>query len=328
MPMARCFGPTAPNLACDLVAAAIVEEYLRRDPEARLDVRVSGGLGALFVAGTMMSSADFDVSAVVRRTLAQFDPSMAIEPFISIEPSPRPMFWDVPFTTFGYATTETSSFVPPAVELARDAVRVLLERAENDPEWFWLHPDVEVLAESGGGAKRLLVSATGTDGLDPAQAALLIQDVLAERLSGVPSSVQVQVSASAGLAVGVGSSGLVDAAYGNALPRSGFLVGHELRHPSVLGTALARASARELVQTGTARAAIVELLWRPRETRPTIVRARDERGRDLSAMIDVVRMDLATLPSEWLLPTVALDMVSAAFDPARLPPWERGVVSS
>lgn len=321
--MARVLGPAAPDMACDLVAAAVCEEYLRRDPASRLDIRVSGGQGALFVAGTVTSSADFDVSSVVRRTLAQLDPSLAPEPFISIEAPTKP-FASAPVSAFGYATSETTSLFPPVVELAREAARELVRRLRSDADWFWLYGDLEVVAEQRGDGPVVSVRAATTEGITRQEAAALVTEAIRGHTRAERILVDIDAGAAAGLSQRVGSSGsvLASVVFGSALPPSGFQVGRELKSSPVLGTALARAAARELVRAGAAKAAAVEIIWRDAESRPASVRARDEQGRDLSSLIDRERLDLASLPEAWLVPSVLSDMVSAPFDATRLPPWE------
>src|SRR5690349_18557812 len=78
--------PGHPDEACDLVAEAIVDEYMRRDPASRVRVSVSGGRGVMFVAGDVLSQADFDVSALVKRTLGSLGITDDVEPFVSLEP--------------------------------------------------------------------------------------------------------------------------------------------------------------------------------------------------------------------------------------------------
>ena len=321
--MARVLGPAAPDMACDLVAMAVCEEYLRRDPASRLDIRVSGGQGALFVAGTVMSSADFDVSSVVRRTLAQLDPSLTPEPFISIEAPTKP-FSSAPVSAFGYATSETTSLFPPVVELAREAARELVRRLRTDADWFWLYGDLEVVAEQRGEGPTLFVRAATTEGIARAEATTLITEALQGHTKAERLFVDLDAGASAGMSQRVGSSGssLASTGFGSALPLSGLVVGKELQSPSVLGTALARAAARELVRAGAAKAAAVEIIWRDAQTRPASIRARDEQGRDLTSLIDRERLDLASLPEAWLVPSVLSDLVAAPVDASRLPPWE------
>jgi hypothetical protein len=310
-------------MASDLVAMAVCEEYLRRDPASRLDIRVSGGQGALFVAGTVTSSADFDVSSVVRRTLAQLDPSLTPEPFISIEAPTKP-FASAPVSAFGYATSETTSLFPPVVELAREAARELVRRLRTDAEWFWLYGDLEVVAEQRGEGPVLFVRAATTEGIARAEAINHITEALQGHTQAERILVELDAGVAAGLSQRVGSSGSAHAStvFGSALPPSGLSVGKELKCASVLGTALARAAARELVRAGAAKAAAVEIIWRDAESRPASVRARDEQGRDLTSLIDRERLDLASLPEAWLVPSVLSDLVAAPFDAARLPPWE------
>src|SRR5512147_2353597 len=77
-----------PDHACDLVAEAIVDEYLRRDPTSRVRLSVSGGRGVLFIAGDVCSQADFDVSAIVKRTVGSLGVTDDLEAFVSLEPVP------------------------------------------------------------------------------------------------------------------------------------------------------------------------------------------------------------------------------------------------
>ena len=129
MSFARVRGPGHPDQLCDLVAAGIVEEYLRRDPQSRLNVRVVGGRGVLFIAGDILSSADFDVSSIAKRVVANSSVSTAAEPFLAFEPM-SPGWGPVvgareAVTVTGYATKETEERFPKCVALARDVAREL-----------------------------------------------------------------------------------------------------------------------------------------------------------------------------------------------------------
>lgn len=78
--------PGHPDAVCDLVAETVVDEYLRRDPATRIRLSVAGGRGAIFVSGDVMSTADFDVSAVIRRSIGALGVMADMEPFISLDP--------------------------------------------------------------------------------------------------------------------------------------------------------------------------------------------------------------------------------------------------
>ena len=83
---ARIRLPGHPDAACDMVAEAIVDEYMRRDPDTRIALSVIGGRGALFVAGDVISAADFDVAQIIQRTLGTIGIGTELEPFVSLEP--------------------------------------------------------------------------------------------------------------------------------------------------------------------------------------------------------------------------------------------------
>src|SRR5579859_6780199 len=118
MRSARIKLPGHPDSVCDIVAEALVDEYLRRDPQTRIDVSVSGGHGALFIAGDVASSADFDAAALVSRTLGSLGVMDEVEPFVSLEAvvaEQLPSFScgaELPVTVVGYATSETPELVP------------------------------------------------------------------------------------------------------------------------------------------------------------------------------------------------------------------------
>ncbi|PIR77205.1 MAG: methionine adenosyltransferase, partial [Candidatus Magasanikbacteria bacterium CG10_big_fil_rev_8_21_14_0_10_38_6] len=56
-----------PDKLCDRIVDAIVDEYVRRDPNSRVDIQALGGHGMLMIGGTVDSRADFDCAAIVKR---------------------------------------------------------------------------------------------------------------------------------------------------------------------------------------------------------------------------------------------------------------------
>jgi len=60
-----------PDKVCDQVSDAILDEFLRQDPESRVAVETMTTTGMVIVAGEVASKAKFDVQDVVRKTLRE-----------------------------------------------------------------------------------------------------------------------------------------------------------------------------------------------------------------------------------------------------------------
>lgn len=306
MAFASVRGPGHPDEACDRVARALVEEYARRDPESRCDIRVSGGHGTLFITGEVRSQADFDAGAVVKTALSEIDPALALEPFVSIErmdgawrASPDAQ------VVFGYATDETTERIPLHVARARE-IAVEIERLRReDPDWYWCGTDHDVSVCSVG-----------------AQHATPLQGIV--RLSHVPSIALDDLrmrTASAlsrrwpelewkvnpagpdtrgGLMGRTGSSRLASPGgrYGSTLPDVPSGTGFHASHPANRGAALARNAALELVSSGSCRAAWIELVYPPDEILPSSVRVRTDKGMDFDVRLSREHFSLIPSPEK------------------------------
>jgi len=320
--------PGHPDEASDLVAEAIVDEYLRRDAESRVRLSVQGGRGVMFVAGDVLSQADFDVSALVRRTLGELGITDEVEPFIALEPVPAErvsairLSNETPVTVMGYATDETDVLLPRHVVLARRVATALTNLREQDTECFWLGPDAEVTAmfPTNGSARVAIRVEHGTESLEK------IRPLLAERLASALDGATLDVNPAGpcerrGLFGVSGSSGRMRAIYGSGLPVVTTGIGEDPRSASKVGTWLARAAARSVVRSG-AKAVMVQATYLPGEMRPHSVRIRDEHGRDRSASIPMEFFSLERVLKEWWRPGICYDAARRGIvgDPAL--PWE------
>lgn len=333
MRTARVRGPGHPDHACDLVASSILEEYMRRDSASRLDVHVSGGRGALFVAGQVISSADFDVSAVVRRTLGGLGSTGSIEPFIAFEPfSPHaaPVFGARDMVQVsGYATNETLAFLPQPVVCAREIATELERCRINDPHWFWLGADYEVSVYEEGKTLLVMIRAEHSEG----QTLLDVRNTLTRLVKERFPHADVRVNPGGeemlgGLAGQMGASdhGTNADLYGSQLPCSPVRSGLHPLHPSVIGSWLSRQVACELVAAKKGKAIMVQALWMPFETRAHLFRVRNERGENLSHLVDAQRFDINRAPPSFLVPQLLIDRLRVGYDNTIRLPWENGMV--
>ncbi len=324
MAWAHLEGPGAPDTACDLVATAIADEYLRRDPASLLNIRVSGGHGVLFVAGEAKTQADFDVAAVVRRTLGQIDAGLSAEPFIAIEPMVEPpLFGDRdPLTVFGYATSETETRLPREVDRGRLILQAMEVRRLMDADWYWLGSDYAVFA-GGLRGKEVILRLGHADNASPEELKNRILQALGDLVEAQELRLVVaDAKSNGGLANRIGSSGRRLSPYGRKLPPTPSGVGLHLAHPANLGSWYARAAARELVAGNFGKAVLAELDYIPHESKPSAMRVRNEKGEDLREHLDPSRFDLARPPVGWDLPRLIGDSIRVAFDATARLPWE------
>ncbi len=65
---AESVSPKHPDKLCDQISDAILDAYLREDPNARVAAEACGGHGVVFVTGEITSTAtDIDIPAIVKR---------------------------------------------------------------------------------------------------------------------------------------------------------------------------------------------------------------------------------------------------------------------
>ena len=326
MSLARLRGPGHPDALCDLMAAALVEAYLERDPDARTRFCVTGGRESVFVDGDLVSTADFDAAPVLRRVIAEVDPTLSFEPFLTgdavqTEFLPYAASAD-PCLIVGYASAETPDFLP----LARHAGRLFVQSIESvrrkEQDGFVLGSDYDVVMDDVRREATVRME-IATETHIPA-----IEKLLVELLDGVLHGWRLRlvgrgVIGMSGLRRRSGASGRVSSIdqMSSHLPSSLSGIGYVVRHPGNMGAWLARAETKRLVQEGKGRGVLLLLRWDPYETRPQLVSARNERGEDLAGGIDVAALDLVAPHTTLTSPDLLIKQLRSDWDPSIVLPW-------
>jgi S-adenosylmethionine synthetase len=302
-----CLLPAQPNKLCDIIAAGIVDEYLKRDPETRVRLSVSGGHGALFISGELQSEADYDVAGYVKRILGKYGIADGLEPFISLEKIPSERIMQArqacvdPVFAFGYATIETESQIPKAQHLANQIASALEEKHKADPEWFWMSRigAVNVICSQNQDQVFIRLDHGAQDlGTVRQEITKLIESLIPGNSTKLVVNALGATEAN-GLKTSLGQSGLICHPYGTALPSTPNSAGLDWHNAKTIAPIIARHVAKQTLKASGAKAVMVRFLYLPGEDLPAQVWIRDESGRDLSAYSQKIELHLQKAMDNW-----------------------------
>ena len=132
---AESVSPKHPDKLCDQISDAILDAYLKEDPDARVAAETCGGHGVVFVTGEITSKADdVDISAIVHRIAGD---NMEVHTKIVKQSSEIAAGVDTGGAgdqgiMIGYACDETPEMLPREVVLSRRLNQFIYDKHPYD----------------------------------------------------------------------------------------------------------------------------------------------------------------------------------------------------
>lgn len=308
-----------PDKICDQIVDTILDEYLKRDPNSRVDIQALGSHGMLMIGGTVDSRADFDIAAITKQVHQSIGFDDDVEPFVNIERPSEDMSRNIvnggaqgTSIVYGYATKQTREYLPKAVVYANAIARRLDDLRRMDEGFSFLLPDGKVqIAMDGDRAVSVSLSVQHQAGVELSTIKSALVDTAIAPVIGDTSGVKLYVNSagpfcSGGFTACGGASGRKEIAdtYGGLLPHGGAsFSGKDPLQPARCGKYMARFAAKNLVAEGVAGSVLISAGYTMGHAEPVFLRAQTGTGEDISDMVKerfdfrpaaiVERLDLA-----------------------------------
>ncbi|MFC1598946.1 methionine adenosyltransferase [Patescibacteria group bacterium] len=155
-----------PDKVCDQISDAILDEYLKIDPNARVAIETFGCHGLLVIGGEVTSKANVNVVEIAKKLYQDIGYANDLKILTKIEKQSPDIALGVDTggagdqgIMYGYATNETSEYLPKAIVLVHKITKFLAEYRKNNPEFVWLKSDGKAqVTYAGNKLKTILIS--------------------------------------------------------------------------------------------------------------------------------------------------------------------------
>lgn len=290
-----------PDIVCDQIVEGLLDEYLRRDKNSRVNLKACGSHGMLMIGGTVDSRADFDASALARKIYEKIGYADDIEPFVNIERPTQDLAKTIvrggaqgTVTVYGYATKETREFLPKVYVYANAIARRIDDLRKHNEAFGFLKPDGKVqVTMDGSEMVAVTISVQHDDRVDHTIVQTSILENAIMPILGHAPGVKIFVNSAGefshgGFYASAGASGrkVLANTYGGLLPHCGaILSGRDPLQPSRAGTLMARYAAKNLVAEGVAGNILITAGYAIGHHDPVFMQAVTGSGQDITSIV-------------------------------------------
>jgi S-adenosylmethionine synthetase len=295
-----------PDKVCDQISDAILDECLRQDPFSRVAVETFGSHGNLVIGGEVTTKAKVDYKKIAESVYKNigYENPLKIQVVISEQSPDIAMGVDTGGAgdqgiMYGFATKETKEKLPLAVVLAH-ALSKGLEDLRKSKKVKWLRPDgkTQVTFEDGK-LKSVLVSCQHDKSVSQEEIKKVITEKLikpvVKRVTGkvLAKNVEILVNPTGAFVLGgfdadtglTGRKIMVDTYGGLIQHGGGAFSGKDLTKVDRSAAYMARFVAKNLVANNLADNCLVSVAYAIGRAEPLMIRAVDEKGKDLSNLV-------------------------------------------
>lgn len=290
-----------PDKICDQISDAVLDAYLERDPYSRVAVETFGSHGLLVIGGEVTSRAEVDAAEIGRRLYREIGYGDRLNIVTNIIQQSPDIAQGVDTggagdqgIMYGYATDETSDYLPKALSFAHKLTSGLEKLRRHDSDLRWLGPDGKSqVTMQDGKIKTVLVSCQHADDITQPEIKEILTKKLIAPVMGDISDVEILINPTGKFVVGgfgadtglTGRKIMVDS-YGGLVPHGGGAwSGKDPTKVDRSAAYLARHAAKSIVANGLAHECLVSVAYAIGRAEPLMVQAESEKGEDLSALV-------------------------------------------
>jgi S-adenosylmethionine synthetase len=290
-----------PDKICDQISDALLDEYLKQDPNSRVAVETFGGHGLLMIGGEVTTNAVVEPEFVAARLYREIGYADNLEILTHIQKQSPDIARGVDIggagdqgTMYGFAVNETPEFLPRPIVTAHNLTKRLAFLRKNHPKFTWLGPDGKAqVTYDGNQLKTVLVSAQHNQDIgDEAIRALLLAHLI-EPVAGDLTDVEILINPTGrfmqgGFEADTGLTGrkiMVDT-YGGLIPHGGgAFSGKDATKVDRSAAYMARFAAKNIVANGLAKSCLVSVAYAIGKAEPLMLRAVTSDGKDFSDVV-------------------------------------------
>lgn len=290
-----------PDKICDQIADAVLDDYMHRDPSARVAVEVFGSHGLLVIGGEVTSEAQIDVEAVARKVYTDIGYPNDIEVLVNIHHQSPEIATGVDLggagdqgVMHGYATLETKEMMPRAYVLAQKLAQGLADLRRHDNDFSWLKPDGKTQVTTDGKRVTSVVVSTQHDPTITVEVMKpMLIDSLIRPIIGDLTDVDILINPSGsflcgGFGADTGLTGrkiIVDT-YGPLMPHGGgAFSGKDATKVDRSAAYMCRFAAKNIVANGLAKNCLVSVAYAIGRDEPVMLTAKGGDGADLTEVV-------------------------------------------